>query len=161
MCELFENHLMSLGYRSPGTLVAKMFKYMHERYCHAADPPAEAQNSNARVASPAHDNADDGGVDAVPAEDEAPLPSPEDGIVWEDVLDPRMAAVRGKTVVKEVDAAAAGIDGIVEDVQPKEEASVTEKMELDGLYNASGTEYYAASQPTKILPSTNSSAHGR
>jgi len=74
---------------------------MHERYCHAADPPAEAQNSNARVASPAHDNADDGGVDAVPAE--------------HDNADLRMAAVRGKTVVKEVDAAA-GIDGIVEDV---------------------------------------------
>lgn len=160
MCELFENHLTSLGYRSPGTLVAKMFKYMHERYCHAADPPAEAQNSNARVASPAHDNADDGGVDAVPAEDEAPLPSPADGIVPEDVLDLRMATVRGKTTVKEVDATA-GIDGIVEDVQPKEEASVTEKMESDGLYNASGTEYCAASQPTEILPSTNSSAHGR
>ena len=146
MCELFENHLTRLGYRSAGTLVAKMFKYMHERYCHAADPPAEAQNSNARVASPAHDNADDGGVDAVPAE--------------HDNADLRMAAVRGKTVVKEVDAAA-GIDGIVEDVQPKEEASVTEKMESDGLYNAFGTEYCAASQPTEILPSTNSSAHGR
>jgi len=53
------------------------------------------------VASPAHDNADDGGVDAVPAE--------------HDNADLRMAAVRGKTVVKEVDAAA-GIDGIVEDV---------------------------------------------
>ena len=52
-----------------------MFKYMHEHYCHASDPPTEAQNSNARVASLAHDNADDGGVDAVPAEDEAPLPS--------------------------------------------------------------------------------------
>lgn len=75
MCELFKNHLTSLGYRSPSTLVAKMFKYMHEHYCHASDPPTEAQNSNARVASPAHDNADDGGVDAVPAEDEAPLPS--------------------------------------------------------------------------------------
>ena len=123
-----------------------MFKYMHEHYCHATDPPAEAQNSNARVASPAHDNADDGGVDAVPAE--------------HDNADPRMAVVRGKTAVKEVDAAA-GIDGIVEDVHPKEEASVTEKMESDGLYNASGTEYYAASQPTKILPSTNSSAYGR
>ena len=147
MCELFENHLTRLGYRSAGTLVAKMFKYMHERYCHAADPPAEAQNSNARVASPAHDNADDGGVDAVPAE--------------HDNADLRMAAVRGKTVVKEVDAAAAGIDGIVEDVHPKEEASVTEKMESDGLYNASGTEYCAASQPTEILPSTNSSGHGR
>jgi len=146
MCELFENHLTSLGYRSPGTLVAKMFKYMHERYCHAADPPAEAQNSNARVASPAHDNADDGGVDAVPAE--------------HDNADPRIATVRGKTAVKEVDAAA-GIDGIVEDVHPKEEASVTEKMESDGLYNASGTEYCAASQPTEILPSSNSSAHGR
>ena len=146
MCELFENHLTRLGYRSPGTLVAKMFKYMHERYCHVADPLAEAQNSNARVGSPAHDNADDGGVDAVPAE--------------HDNADLRMAAVRGKTVVKEVDAAA-GIDGIVEDVQPKEEASVTEKMESDGLYNASGTEYCAASQPTEILPSTNSYAHGR
>jgi len=146
MCELFKNHLTSLGYRSPSTLVAKMFKYMHERYCHAADPPAEAQNSNARVASPAHDNADDGGVDAMPAE--------------HDNADPRMAAVRGKTAVKEVDAAA-GIDGIVEDVQPKEEASVTEKMESYGLYNVSGTEYCAASQPTEIRPSTNSSAHGR
>ena len=160
MCELFENHLTSLGYRSHGTHVAKMFKYMHERYCHAADPPAEAQNSNARVASPAHDNADDGGVDVVPAKDEAPLPSPTDGIVLKDVLDSRMATVRGKIAVKEVDAAA-GIDGIVEDVHPKEEASVTEKMESDGLYNASGTEYCAASQPTEILPSTNSSAHGR
>ena len=146
MCKLFENHLTSLGYRSPGTLVAKMFKYMHERYCHAADPLAEAQNSNARVASLAHDNADDGGVDAVPAE--------------HDNADLRMAAVRGKTVVKEVDAAT-GIDGIVEDVHPKEEASVTEKMESNGLYNASGTEYCAASQPTETLPSTNSSAHGR
>jgi len=160
MCELFENHLTSLGYWSPSTLVAKIFKYMHERYCHAADPPAEAQNSNARVASLAHDNADDGGVDTVPAEDEAPLPSPADGIVSEDVLDPRMAAVRGKTAMKEVDAAA-GIDGIVEDVHPKEEASVTEKMESDGLYNASGTEYCVASQPTEILPLSNSSAHGR
>lgn len=119
---------------------------MHERYCHAADPPAEAQNSNARVASPAHDNADDGRVDVVPVE--------------HDNADPRMATVRGKIAVKEVDAAA-GIDGIVEDVHPKEEASVTEKMESDGLYNASGTEYCAASQPTEILPSTNSSAHGR
>ena len=160
MCELFENHLTSLGYRSPDTLVAKMFKYMHERYCHVADPLAEAQNSNARVASPAHDNADDGGVDAVPAEDEAPLPSPADGIVLEDVLDPRMAAVRGKIAMKEVDVAA-GIDGIVEDVYPKEEAYVTEKMESDGLYNASSTEYCAASQPTEILPSSNSSAHSR
>ena len=144
MCELFENHLTRLGYRSPGTLVAKMLKYMHERHCHAADPPTEAHNSNARVASPTHDNADDGGVDAVPAEDEAPLPSPAYGIVSEDVLDPRMAAIRGKTAVKEVDAAA-GIDNIVEDVHPKEEASMTEKMESDGLYNASGTEYCAAS----------------
>ena len=71
-----------------------------------------------------------------------------------------MAAFRGKTVVKEVDAAA-GIDGIMDDVHPKEEASMTEKMESDGLYNASGTEYCAASQPTEILSSSNSSAHGR
>ena len=55
-----------------------------------------------------------------------------------------MAAIRGKIAMKEVDAVA-GIDGIVEDVQPKEEASVTKKIESDGLYNASGSEYCAAS----------------
>jgi hypothetical protein len=38
---------------------------------------------------------------------------------------------------------------------------MTEKMESDGLYNASDTKYCAASQPTEILPSSNSSAHGR
>jgi hypothetical protein len=63
------------------------------------------------VASPAHDNADDGGVDAMPTKDEAPLPSLANGIVPKDVLDLRMAAVRGKTAVKQVDIVAS-INGI-------------------------------------------------
>jgi hypothetical protein len=42
----------------------------------------------------------------------------------------------------------------------EDEASVTEKIESDGLYDAFGSDYCADSQSTEILPSNNSSAHG-
>jgi len=205
MCQLFKEHHSRLGYRSPGTLVAKMFKYLYESYRDrdAADPSFEAENSSHRVSSRAHDNVVDEGVGAVPAEVESPLHSPAHGIVPEVVLDEEM------DVVKEVDAAGC-IDGIVKDVPPKisspamipevvpkdvldqkmdavkeadvagciddivkdvhskipsptviheDEASVTEKIESDGLYDVFGSDYCADSQSTEILPSNNSSAH--
>jgi hypothetical protein len=155
MCKIFENHHRRLGYRYPGTLVAKMFKYMHETHvvCGAGDALAEAKSSAAR---------DDNGDDAVPTEYVAPIPSLGHGIVGEDVLDAEVPAGPSNAAVKEVDAAG-GIDDIVEDVEPKnasptktheEQGSNTEIIESDGLYDA------AASEATEILRCSNSSAHG-
>ena len=78
MCNIFENHHTRLGFRSPGTLVAKMFMYMHRTHVinRGGDASDEAEGSAARVPPPRHDDGDDGDVDGIPAEYEAPLPSP-------------------------------------------------------------------------------------
>jgi hypothetical protein len=113
-----------------------MFKYMLETYVvhGAGDAPAEAESSATR---------DDNGDDVVPAEYDAVITSPGHGIVGE--------------------------DGIVEDVEPnnasptktyEEQASETEIIESDGLYDAPATEFCAASKATEILGCSNSSAHG-
>jgi hypothetical protein len=138
-----------------------MFKYMLETYVvhGAGDAPAEAESSATR---------DDNGDDVVPAEYDAVITSPGHGIVGEDVLDAEVSAGPSNVAVKEVDATA-GIDGIVEDVEPnnasptktyEEQASETEIIESDGLYDAPATEFCAASKATEILGCSNSSAHG-
>jgi len=64
-------------------------------------------------------------------------------------------------------AAAAVVN--VEDVDPTmaiatkindEEVSVTEKVDLDSSYNVFGSDNCVVSQPTKIIPSNNSSVQG-
>ncbi|XP_066324447.1 uncharacterized protein [Miscanthus floridulus] len=142
MCNIFENYHTRLGFRSPGTLVAKMFMYMHRTHVinHGGDASDEAEGSAARVPPPRHDDGDDGVVDGIPAEYEAPLPSlahhngdddavraeyeaplPSPGhfVVQDDVFDAGMAGDTSKTAVKEVDGAATIANNtIIEDVHP-------------------------------------------
>ena len=142
MCNIFENHHTRLGFRSPGTLVAKMFMYMHRTHVinRGGDASDEAEGSAARVPPPRHDDGDDGVVDGIPAEYEAPLPSPAHNngdddavraeyeaplpspghfVVQDDVFDVGMAGDTSKTAVKEVDGAATAANNtIIEDVHP-------------------------------------------
>jgi hypothetical protein len=83
-------------------------------------------------------------------------------LLEEDVLDAEVPAGPSNAAVKEVDAAAS-IDDIVEDVGPnnasptkthEEEASETEIIESDGLYDDAASEFCAASEATEVLEDT-------
>ncbi|XP_066323998.1 uncharacterized protein [Miscanthus floridulus] len=102
--------------------------------------------SGTRVPSLAHDNVDYGAF--------APcLPSLGRGTVPRDCLDERVAGPPSNAAVGAVDPS-----GVVHETKT-EEASVTEKIKSDGLYDDAVGTQFCTSQATEIISSNNSSAH--